>query len=70
MILKFESDEDEIYFIEATGGCGVALNTWSKIKPHIGSSAFYDKVIFRHVNFSRNDNMVNKLETFLEESIG
>jgi hypothetical protein len=70
MVLKFDSDENEVYFVEATGNNGVALNKWSNIKIHIGINKFYERVIFRHVDFERNDEMVDNLEKFLKEAVG
>ena len=32
MLLKFESDPDEMYLIDATGNRGVALNKWSLLR--------------------------------------
>ena len=32
MILKFESDPEELYLIDATGNRGVALNKWSLLR--------------------------------------
>ena len=54
MILKFDSDMNEIYFIEATGNMGVSLNKWSNLKHIVGPDKFYRKVIFRHVSFLRD----------------
>lgn len=70
MILKFETDEDEIYYVEASGNMGVALNKWSSIRKHVGHKKFYERVIFRHIEFDRNDTMVENLECFLKEAIG
>jgi hypothetical protein len=70
MVLKFDSDENEVYFVEATGNHGVALNKWSGIKGHIGINKFYERIIFRHVDFERNDDMVENLEKFLKEALG
>lgn len=70
MILKFESEEDEVFFVEASGNHGVALNKWSCIRNQIGHKKFYERVIFRHVNFERDDNMVENLECFLKEAVG
>jgi len=49
MILKFETDPREVYFIESTGNAGVALNRWLFLRKHIGKDKFYDKVVFRHI---------------------
>lgn len=70
MILKFEADQDDLYLVEATGNKGVALNKWEYLRPHIGESKFYKKVIFRHVHFNRHNDKVDKLELFLKEAIG
>ena len=70
MVLKFETDEDEIFIVDASGNNGVSLNKWSVLRNHIGEGKFYDRVIFRHVDFARNDQMVDNLECFLKEAIG
>ena len=70
MVLKFDLDENEVYFVEATGTYGVELNKWSNIKNCIGNSKFYERVVFRHVDFERNDQTVDNLEKFLKEAIG
>jgi len=51
MVLKFGSDEDEVFLIEATGKRGVHLKKFSVIIPHIGK--FYEKVAWRKLNFKR-----------------
>lgn len=70
MILKFESDPNEVYLVEATGNYGVSLNRWSLLQEHIGPGKFYKKLIYRHVNFDRGDKMVDNLERFLSEAVG
>jgi hypothetical protein len=32
MVLKFETDEDEVFFVEASGNQGVALNKWTSVR--------------------------------------
>ena len=49
MILKFDSDSEEVYFIEAVGDKGVSLNKWSYVRSQIGQNKFYRKIVFRHV---------------------
>ena len=51
MILKFDSDPDEVYLVDATGNLGVSLNRWMFIKDHVGKDKFYEEAVFRHVNF-------------------
>ena len=70
MVLKFETDPDEIYLVEATGNSGVSLNRWLFLREHIGSGKFYKKIVFRHINFDRGDKMVMNLERFLSEAVG
>lgn len=70
MLLKFETDPDEVYLVEATGNQGVALNRWAYLRDHVGKGKFYDKVVFRHINFDRGDTMVDNLEKFLSQAVG
>lgn len=70
MVLKFESDPNEVYYLEATGNMGVSLNRWGLLKEHVGPGKFYKKLIYRHVNFDRGDKMVDNLEKFLSEAVG
>jgi hypothetical protein len=70
MVLKFDSDENEIYLVEATGNRGVALNKWEFLRTHVGTGRFYEKIIYRHVDFERNNEMVDNLEIFLKEALG
>lgn len=70
MLLKFESDENEIYMVEATGNRGVGLNKWTNLRDDLGEDKFYSRIIYRHINFDRNDKMVDALEQFLQEAIG
>ena len=68
MVLKFGSDEDEVFLIEATGKRGVHLKKFSVIIPHIGK--FYEKVAWRKLNFKRKNANLDKLDTFVEEAVG
>ena len=70
MILRFESDDDDVFFVEASGNYGVAINKWSVIRQHIGQSKFYERLVYRHVEFDRDEQMVVNLEKFLKEAIG
>ena len=40
MVLKFESDPNEIYFVEATSNRGVSISKWSGIRKFVGE--FYE----------------------------
>lgn len=70
MLLKFATDPEEVYLVEATGNQGVALNRWAYLREHIGKGKFYDKVVLRHINFDRGDTMVDNLEKFLSQAVG
>ena len=68
MILKFGSEPDDIFFVEATSNQGVALKRWSGMKHVIGS--FYKKIVLRHLDWSRPDLSLDILERFIEEVQG
>ena len=70
MCLKFETDPDEVFLIEATGNAGVGINKWSALKEHVGTGKFYDKCVFRHVEVQRTDDMIESLEKFLSQAVG
>ena len=70
MVLKFDTDQNEVYLVESTGNLGVALNKWSYLREHIGTKKFYAKCVFRHIDFDRSDQMVDNLEKFLKEAVG
>jgi hypothetical protein len=40
MVLKFETDQNEVYFVEATSNKGVSISKWSAIKEYVGE--FYE----------------------------
>ena len=70
MVLKFERDPNEIFFVEAVGTLGVVLNRWSFMRKHVGMNKFYKRVVFRHIDCVRDDAMMDNLEKFLDEAIG
>jgi len=41
MALKFENEQDEVFFVESCGGTGVTLNRWNSIREHVGEGKFY-----------------------------
>ena len=70
MILKFESTPNEIYLVEATGNTGVALNKWSSLRKHVGTNKFYRKCVYRHLDLVRGQDVMEKLESFLQQAVG
>ena len=70
MLLRFETHPDEIFMLDSTSNMGVALNKWSFLRKHIGKGKFYDKAVYRHINFDRSDKMLETLDKFLDQAMG
>ena len=68
LVLKFETDADEVYFVEATSNKGVSISKWSSVRQYLGE--FYQQVVLRHLEIPRNDEMASRLEIFLQEAVG
>jgi hypothetical protein len=68
MVLKFETDPDEVYFVEATSNRGVSISRWTMIRKFVGE--FYENIVLRHLEMERSDAMIDKLEIFLKEAVG
>lgn len=68
MVLKFGSEPEDVFFIEATSNQGVSLKRYSGMKFTIGS--FYKKIVLRHLEWDRPDNSLDILERFIEEVQG
>ena len=41
IILKFENEPDEVYYLDSTSSNGVSVNKWSDVVPHYGQKSFY-----------------------------
>jgi hypothetical protein len=68
MCLKFDSEPDEIFLLEATSNLGVHLKRFSNVVPHLG--AFYQRMVLRHLDFERTEYNLNQLEQFVQEALG
>ena len=68
MVLKFGTEPNDIFFLEATTDNGVSIKRYSQIRHCIGS--FYSKVVLRHLNWERPDDSLDNLEKFLDEVNG
>ena len=66
MILKFGSEPNDVFFIEATSNQGVAIKRYSGMKHVIGS--FYKKIVLRHLDWERPDSSLDLLEQFISEA--
>mmetsp|Transcript_9874 Transcript_9874/g.13463 ORF Transcript_9874/g.13463 Transcript_9874/m.13463 type:complete len:193 (+) Transcript_9874:274-852(+) len=66
MVLKFGQEPDDIFFIEATSNHGVSIKRYSSMKHTIGN--FYQKIVLRHLEWSRPNEALDILEQFIEEA--
>ena len=76
MVLKFEQEEDEIFFHDASYHNGVAISRWSVNKDYLTGRGdeiepFYEQIVFRHLEGEREQNgLLDILEVFLKEVVG
>ena len=68
MVLKFGSEPNDVFFMEATSNHGVSLKRFSGMKFTIGS--FYSKIVLRHLDWDRPEMSLDMLERFIEETQG
>jgi AAA+ ATPase superfamily predicted ATPase len=68
MVLKFETDPNEVYYVDATSTRGVSINKWSTIRKFLGE--FYEQIVLRHLETDRDNDLIDKLEVFLKEAVG
>ena len=68
MILKFGSEPDDVFYIEATSNNGVSLKRYSGMKHTMGT--FYKKIVLRHLDWERSDSALDILEQFIEQAQG
>ena len=69
VVIRLNNNED-VHFLEATGGPGVSINSWSNLKQYVGQGQFYERIVFRHVNFKRKNKILNQFCRFAKEAIG
>ena len=65
MVIKFASEPDDVFFIEATSNQGVVVKSYRGIKWAIGSH--YEKIVLRHLDWERSETSLNIVDRFLEE---
>ena len=53
MVLKFDSEPDDVFFIEASSNEGVVIKSYRGIKYAIGN--FYEKIVVSHLDWERNE---------------
>lgn len=47
---------NKVHIFDAVGGDGVRIVEWDEIKEDVGIDKFYRKIVYRQVEFVRNDN--------------
>ena len=65
MVLKFGSEPQDVFFIEATSNHHVSIKRYSGMKHTIGN--FYKKIVLRHLEWQRPDSSLDILEQFMDE---
>lgn len=68
MVLKFESERDEIFLLDSTSSKGVGICRWTALREYVGK--FYEQVVYRKLSVERDEDMIAKLEIFLKEAVG
>ena len=69
MVLKYEVEPDEVFFLEANGA-GVMLKRWSGMRDMVGVGCFFSKVAIRHLEWERPDDVGELMDKFYEEVEG
>lgn len=76
MILKFEQEVDEIFYLDASYHNGVTVQRWSLTKDYLTGRGeeikpFYEQIVYRHLRAEREESgLLDRLEVFLKEAIG
>ena len=68
MCIKFDSEPNEMFILEATGNLGVHFKRFSNTLKHLGK--FYPKLALKHLEFEREDHHLEKLDKFIKEALG
>ena len=68
MVIKYQDEPTEVYFIEAIGTYGIVFKRFSGMTEELGK--FYKKVVLRHLNWKRTDVSLRMLEKFVDEVHG
>jgi hypothetical protein len=68
MCIKFDSEPNELFILEATGNLGVHFKRFTNTVKHLGK--FYTKLAHRQLEFERNDEHLQHLDGFIKEALG
>ena len=64
LIIKFASEPDDVFFLEATSNMGVMLKHFGGMKHTMGN--FYSKIAIRKLDWDRENDCLNIVEQFLK----
>ena len=60
MVIRFDDEPDDVFFIEAVGGDGIGLERFSSIKEILGRG--YRRIALRHLEWHRPEQSIDNLE--------
>jgi hypothetical protein len=67
MCIKLSKDPDDVYLLSCNRN-GVHVKKFSKVLRHLGK--FYTRIVFRHLEFKRQDRHFESLEKFVAQVVG
>ena len=64
MVIKYEHDPDDVWFVEAVGN-GVIWRKWSTVRKYLGID--YTKIAIRRLNIERTPERLALVDQFCDE---
>ena len=61
-------DDETIYVLEALGNTGVRLTDWETCRNKLGEGKIFERIVYRHVEFDRNEQVSDSLYQFVLEA--
>ena len=68
MVIRYDDEPDDVFFIEAIGGEGVGIDRFSRIKEILGRG--YRRIAMRHLEWDRPEQSIINMEKFIKEVNG
>eukprot|EP00347_Sterkiella_histriomuscorum_P006332 403353158 len=68
MILKFDQEKDEVFFLDATSTMGVQVTRWSRFR--LFKNQVYKSLVYRHLYCERDESFLLALEQFIRTVVG
>ena len=69
IILRLDG-QDDVFYLEATGGPGVSVGRWESLKKAVGHGLFYERIVYRHVNYDSAGPVLEKFLAFARQARG